>query len=1151
MKLRRLLVKHFRGVAAAELEFGRGLNVIYGPNDLGKSTLAEAIRAALLLPAGSSAGEKLRPWNHDHQPEVVLEFEDHEGRFWRVKKTFGGRDRAGFSELDGSRDGSQWTLEKSGRGVDGKLVQLMGWGIPEPGGSKKGSGGKGAKRDGRGVPTSFLARAFLGEQADADHFLGRSLAEDPSEDARERLVQTLGSYAREPELAHVLNLAQARVDKAFTATGRRRSAKDSPWKARKDELAEARKRVEELEGKREQSDRVEEAVTRLLAEDSAARDRVDTLSSRQEALTTLQRQVDALRGAYAEWQRAQELHAQVGRARREADAAAAAEAEARAAHESARESLAAAESARAAADDARCALAEEGESVAMFERSERTRALERAQDELAKLAVRAEKVAEAEVQAAELARLEGSYAAASAELTAARETEAAAVAAEERETLLARVDALLADEARLAELRQAARASEAAAAVAAGVTEEAARARKEASRLRSAAERAFTEADLEKLRVLARERDAASAALAVGLSVAVLRDPEVTIRAEVDGEPLDGAHDRSLALEARAQVRLVLERAGTTLAEIEISGGDAAAARRQREAEAAWTREGAPILAGYALGSIAEAEASRAQALRDLADAQAHEHTAAQADLRADHQRAEAAQLAPLPEELAALTRSLAEASERECAVMEERRGAARTPQESAAAREAAAEARRQAERVRIAAAHGVESIEAERTRIRAELARRVHALREAPPGGPAQLALGLGPAEGEARADEPDPVLERDAAALRTAVDSLREALDADLKIGQEARERAARSLAALDEAGADRVQTTQASFEEAERVAAKAASELEQRATALRVAGERYGDLRGRLSVAEERASAIEPSEIEARARALLVALSAVGSEVPPALLAWRRNELDDLDGLELEEAAREIGAAGEELRRELEEAAGALARIDRELQQERGALRQVGGNVLRDELEDAEAALAQAERRGDETAIEYEGWQLLVQTLEQVEEEEGGQLGQALAAQLTPRFGALLEHAARGASEETPRYQGVRLAPDFGESKILHRGHEQEIEELSMGTREQLAALMRVQLAELLSTFCVLDDQLTHTDPTRLRWFSQQLRAAAHRTQVLVLTCHPAAYLEYGELASAETRPFVERAAGLVRALDAERLITRARE
>ena len=48
MKLVSVRVEHFRCIRNAKIEFGGGLNVLHGPNDLGKSSLAHAIRAALV-----------------------------------------------------------------------------------------------------------------------------------------------------------------------------------------------------------------------------------------------------------------------------------------------------------------------------------------------------------------------------------------------------------------------------------------------------------------------------------------------------------------------------------------------------------------------------------------------------------------------------------------------------------------------------------------------------------------------------------------------------------------------------------------------------------------------------------------------------------------------------------------------------------------------------------------------------------------------------------------------------------------------------------------------------------------------------------------------------------------------------------------------
>ena len=71
---------------------------------------------------------------------------------------------------------------------------------------------------------------------------------------------------------------------------------------------------------------------------------------------------------------------------------------------------------------------------------------------------------------------------------------------------------------------------------------------------------------------------------------------------------------------------------------------------------------------------------------------------------------------------------------------------------------------------------------------------------------------------------------------------------------------------------------------------------------------------------------------------------------------------------------------------------------------------------------------------------------------------------------------------------------------------------------VDHLSVGTREQLATLLRLAIAGYLKTALVLDDQLVHSDPERLNWFRDRLRASAVERghQVIVFTCRPSDYL-----------------------------------
>jgi len=86
MKLCCLRVSNLAAIRDTEIEFGPGLNVLYGPNDLGKSTLVDAIRLALLLPTlrrtATISSRGLVAFN----PVIELTFETKHSEFWRVKK---------------------------------------------------------------------------------------------------------------------------------------------------------------------------------------------------------------------------------------------------------------------------------------------------------------------------------------------------------------------------------------------------------------------------------------------------------------------------------------------------------------------------------------------------------------------------------------------------------------------------------------------------------------------------------------------------------------------------------------------------------------------------------------------------------------------------------------------------------------------------------------------------------------------------------------------------------------------------------------------------------------------------------------------------------------------------------------------------------
>jgi hypothetical protein len=89
MLIKSVAVRSFRTIQNAKVDLTPGLNVIHGDNDVGKSTLMEALRAGLVR-RGRLTGKRFEEMrSHDGgQPEVEVVFE-HGGAEYRVHKKFG------------------------------------------------------------------------------------------------------------------------------------------------------------------------------------------------------------------------------------------------------------------------------------------------------------------------------------------------------------------------------------------------------------------------------------------------------------------------------------------------------------------------------------------------------------------------------------------------------------------------------------------------------------------------------------------------------------------------------------------------------------------------------------------------------------------------------------------------------------------------------------------------------------------------------------------------------------------------------------------------------------------------------------------------------------------------------------------------------
>lgn len=234
MRLHKLRITSFAAIESVEVEFGPGLNVLYGPNDLGKSTVVAAIRLGLLLPHASTHSEQYVGWTGAGDPTVEMTFETEAQRIWRVRKQFG---KAGSSVLHESRDGRDFDEVERGRKVDGRLREILRWGIPEPGGM----GGT------KGLPTSFLATALLSPQDDVGAVLRHSLQIDSAASGKEQIAAALQAVAQDPLFVAILKETQQRRDAAYTDKGAKKTAKGSVFKAAAERLNETRDEKERLQ----------------------------------------------------------------------------------------------------------------------------------------------------------------------------------------------------------------------------------------------------------------------------------------------------------------------------------------------------------------------------------------------------------------------------------------------------------------------------------------------------------------------------------------------------------------------------------------------------------------------------------------------------------------------------------------------------------------------------------------------------------------------------------------------------------------------------------------------------------------------------------------------------------------------------------------
>lgn len=173
----------------------------------------------------------------------------------------------------------------------------------------------------------------------------------------------------------------------------------------------------------------------------------------------------------------------------------------------------------------------------------------------------------------------------------------------------------------------------------------------------------------------------------------------------------------------------------------------------------------------------------------------------------------------------------------------------------------------------------------------------------------------------------------------------------------------------------------------------------------------------------------------------------------------------------------------------------------------------LRTIGQKGLGEEVEQWLGERDASEQELKRLELDAKAWGLLKQTLHKVEREAKENFLAPVRGRLQPYLKLLFPAT------------DLLLDEEELEIRALRRDDvEEPFTSLSIGTREQIAILVRLALADLLRekgkpVMLVLDDALVNCDDDRFRRMELALRRAAENLQILILTCHEIRYQSLG--------------------------------
>lgn len=315
MKLTEIRLRQFRqfdvGIDIAGL--AAGINIFHGPNESGKSTLAQAIRAAFFERHSSGTLTDLQPWGDSSAaPEVSLRFEFQARRYHLVKRFV--RQKRCDLTVDGQ------TL--SGDEAEQVLAQMMGFVMPSRGASRpdhwgipgllwveQGAGHdlessvahahehlQGILNDAMGQVASSAGDQVLQKVEERLARLVTRTKEAPTQDykkaldAKERLEDDLGLLDRK------IHDYQEQIDLlASLQVEQERDELEQPWRALCQKEQDARKQLEDVNLMRDKKKRERAALEVCKKTQALLHEQLQTFDQQRQALRVRETELIRLR----------------------------------------------------------------------------------------------------------------------------------------------------------------------------------------------------------------------------------------------------------------------------------------------------------------------------------------------------------------------------------------------------------------------------------------------------------------------------------------------------------------------------------------------------------------------------------------------------------------------------------------------------------------------------------------------------------------------------------------------------------------------------------------------------------------------------------------------------------------------------------------